>query len=157
MQTSGRVGRKPLGPALVHHLDGSEHAKERFEVILETIAGKLTVREACQRLSIGEAMFHRMRIAVLQAGLGQLEPRPVGRPPKTNTAEAQQVAELQQQLEQLEAQLATSQVQTEIAHTLPRLTDSTQPGVKKTKRQQQQLRQARRQQKRRKAKKKKPR
>ena len=33
------AGRKPLGPALVEHLEGSSSAKERLELILATIAG----------------------------------------------------------------------------------------------------------------------
>ena len=70
-------GRKPLGPQLAQHLEGSIGAKERLEVILETIAGRMKVTEACARLEIGEAMFHRLRTEVLQAGLARLEPRPL--------------------------------------------------------------------------------
>ena len=40
-----RAGRKPLGPDLVEHLEGSPRAKQRLEVILETIVGRLTVNE----------------------------------------------------------------------------------------------------------------
>ena len=44
--------RKPKGPALVQHLEGSERAKQRLEVILETIAGELTIEQACECLGI---------------------------------------------------------------------------------------------------------
>ena len=39
-----RKGCKPKGPALVEHLDGSLQAKERLEVILETLAGRIDDR-----------------------------------------------------------------------------------------------------------------
>jgi hypothetical protein len=74
------AGRKPMGPQLVHHLDGSEQAKERLEIILETIAEKCTISDACDRLGISEAMFFRLRMLVLQESLSRLEPRPAGRP-----------------------------------------------------------------------------
>jgi hypothetical protein len=114
-------GRKPLGPQLAQHLDGSSGAKERLEVILETIAGQLKVSEACARLGIGEAMFHRLRTEVLQAGLSRLEPRPLGRPPRPAVPEALRVAELEHDLQDLQLELKTTRVQLEIAQTLPHL------------------------------------
>ena len=80
-----RKGCKPLGSALVEHLDGSLQAKERLEVILETIAGRLTIDQACQRLGVQEARFHRLRTEVLEASLARLEPRSAGRPPRQAT------------------------------------------------------------------------
>ena len=70
------AGRKPLGPALVEHLDGSPRAKQRLEVILATIAGQLTIDQASEQLGIKPAMFYRLRTEVLEAGLARLEPRP---------------------------------------------------------------------------------
>jgi helix-turn-helix protein len=117
-------GRKPLGPQLAQHLDGSIEAKERLEVILETIAGRRKVTEACAQLGIGEAMFHRLRTEVLQAGLSRLEPRPLGRPPRPRVPEALRVVELEHDLKDLELELKTTRVQLEIAQTLPRRTES---------------------------------
>ena len=114
-------GRKPLGPQLAQHLDGSIGAKERLEVILETIAGHLKVADACARLGIGEAMFHRLRTEVLQAGLARLEPRPLGRPPRPTSAEAEQIAQLNHAVQDLHLELKTTRVQLEIAQTLPHL------------------------------------
>lgn len=114
-----RQGRKPLGPALVQHLPGSERAKQRLEVILETLAGKLTIREACDCLGIHEAMFHKLRAGVLQVGLTHLEPRPLGRPPRTVSPEPEEVAALQERLEDLESELHLGKVREEIAHVLP--------------------------------------
>jgi hypothetical protein len=111
-------GRKPLGPELVHHLEGSAHAKERWEVILEQVAGRLSVAQACERLVISEAMFHRIRNEALQAGLHRLEPRPIGRPPQKPSAEMQRVAELEQQLQDMNQQLQAAEVRREIAEIL---------------------------------------
>jgi len=112
-------GRKPLGPQLAQHLEGSMGAKERLEVILETIAGRMKVTDACARLGIGEAMFHRLRTEVLQAGLARLEPRPLGRPPRPMSPEAEHVAELKHEVQNLHLELKTTRVQLEIAQTLP--------------------------------------
>ena len=45
-------GRPPEGPGLVEKQEGSEPAKERLRVILETITGSKTVREACGELGM---------------------------------------------------------------------------------------------------------
>ena len=89
------AGRKPLGPALVEHLDGSQRAKQRLEVILATIAGQLTIDQASEQLGIKPAMFYRLRTEVLEAGLARLEPRPIGRPPQSATAEERKSEGLQ--------------------------------------------------------------
>ena len=112
------AGRKPLGPELVQHLEGSAHAKERFQAMLETLVGRSTIAEACERLGIGEAMFHRLRIEALQAGLNRLEPRPIGRPPQETSSEAARVAELEDQLRQLDQERQTAEVRLEIAQVL---------------------------------------
>ena len=114
-------GRKPLGPRLAQHLDGSMAAKERLEVILATIASQLTVAQACARLGIGEAMFHRLRTEVLQAGLARLEPRPLGRPPRPQPVAAEEIVQLHHEVRDLTLELKTTRVQLEIAQTLPHL------------------------------------
>jgi hypothetical protein len=43
-------------------LEGSEGAKQRLEVILETIAGQLTINQACQRLGIKSPRSRRSRL-----------------------------------------------------------------------------------------------
>ena len=69
-------GRRSKGPELVENLEGSEHAKERLEIILAMLSGELSVSAACEQLGIKAAMFYRLRTRVLQAGLSDLEPRP---------------------------------------------------------------------------------
>lgn len=124
------AGRKPMGPRLVRHLDGSARAKRRMEVILETIAGRRTVREACDCLGIEEAMFFRLRTQALQASLERLEPRSAGRQPRQSSPEDQQIAELQQELAEKELELRGAEVRLEIAETMPQLLQG--PAPKKT-------------------------
>lgn len=112
-----------MGPALVHHLDGSERAKRRLEVILATISGQMTVDEACNRLAIKPSRFYKMRNEVLEASLEYLEPRPMGRPAHVETAEEARCTELQQQVEQLQTELKLSQVREELARTMPHMAE----------------------------------
>ena len=121
--TEDMAGRKPLGPQLVHHLEGSERAKERLEVILETVAGKLTIHEACDRLGIEEAMFFRLRMQALQAGLCRLEPRPAGRPPRSQSVEGERIAELEKKEKELEASLADPAIFSDKNKSLPLLNE----------------------------------
>jgi hypothetical protein len=125
-----RAGRKPLGPALVQHLSGSERAKQRLELILETIAGRLTIEKACRQLGIEHAMFYELRTEVLKAGLARLEPRPMGRPRRLTSIDCQQNAELQGRVEQLESELKLAAVREEIARVMPYRSEPNLPGKK---------------------------
>jgi hypothetical protein len=125
-----RVGRKPLGPALVQHLEGSERAKQRLEIILETVAGHLTVDDAAHQLGIEHAMFYRLRTEVLSAGLARLEPRPMGRPQISSSAEALQCKQLQRRVDELESELKIAVVREEIAHVLPHQPEAESLGKK---------------------------
>jgi hypothetical protein len=71
-------GRYPLGPEVAGHLAGSRQARERLRVILELIAGKLRVGEACEQLGIGGTRLDQLRRRMLRAALDALEPRPGG-------------------------------------------------------------------------------
>ena len=124
------AGRKPLGPALVAHLDGSAEAKERLELILETVAGQVAVVEACRILDISEAMFYKLRNRVLQGCLEDLEPKPRGRPPRSVTEDPER-AKLTAKVATLEDELAAQTVRLELARVLPTLGWPTE-AVKKT-------------------------
>ena len=127
-----RRGRKPTGPQLVEQLDGSEHAKRRLKVILETVTGQRTIPDACEALGIGESMFHKLRSAVLQAALGRLEPRSLGRPPRQVFPTAPQMADLQSEIQDLRIELRAAQVRQELAEKLPRLSKTADSPGKKT-------------------------
>jgi hypothetical protein len=104
-----------MGPQLVQHLQGSQYAKERLELILETITGNLTIPEACQRMGIGEAMFHRLRIRVLQVGLSDLEPRAPGRPRRLVDASELEKEALAAELDTLQDELKIAEIRQELA------------------------------------------
>jgi hypothetical protein len=128
-----RRGRKPLGAQLVDRLQGSEHAKLRLKVILETLSGQRTIPEACDELGIQESMLHRVRSEVLQTALDRLEPRPMGRPPHMPSPEGQRVAELEEELARQRVALKTARVCQELAERLPqRGTPADGPGKKTT-------------------------
>ena len=126
-----RRGCKPKGSALVEHLDGSLQAKERLEVILNTLAGRLTIDQACRHLGVKEARFHRLRMEVLEAGLARLEPRSAGRPRQTATAEEIRRNELEHEVAVLRSELKIAAVREEIARVMPNQFQ-TDPSLKKT-------------------------
>ena len=123
-------GRHPSGPEYVQGLDGSAQAKVRMQTVLETLAGRLRVQEACARLGLSEARFHELRTAALQAAVAALEHRPAGRP---KAAAADPVVQaLEAQLAELHGELQVSQIREEIALTLPqRLPPSAPPAAEK--------------------------
>lgn len=118
------AGRKPLGPALVAHLDGSPTAKQRMELILATIAGRISVVHAAKLLDISEARLYELRMRVLQSGLEELEPKPVGRPPQRPSPAEQERAQLAERVAELEGELRAQQVRLDLAQTLPQVVRS---------------------------------
>jgi hypothetical protein len=114
-------GRRPSGPEYVNNLSGSDTAKERLKVILQTLAGRCRVQEACARLGISEPRFHQLRTQILQAALAGSEPQTPGRKPYVATPAQEQVRLLQQKLAEQDAELCLARVREEIALTLPRV------------------------------------
>jgi transposase len=114
-------GRKPAGPDYVEHLGGSAKAKERAKAVLETLAGQITVQEACRRLGIGAAFFGRLRKRFLPGGVPALEDRPAGRRPRQASAAEQRIEQLETDLQQTRLDLQAAQLREEIALTMPHL------------------------------------
>ena len=110
-------GRKPFGPAVVERLPGSPLARQRLQVVLETLAGTCRVQQACAQLGLSEQRFDQLRTQVLQAGLDSLEPRPAGRQPRPGPSA--DVTALQARVAELEIELRAARVREEIALTLP--------------------------------------
>ena len=113
-------------------LEGSEHAKIRLKVILETLAGRQTIPEACDELGIQESMLHRVRSEVLQTALGRLEPRPIGRPPRQVSPQDQRISELKDENLQLRVELKAADIRNELAEKMPRLANPAAGRRKKT-------------------------
>jgi len=114
-------GRHAIGPEIADKMDGSSLAQTRLRVVLETIAGRKPVQDACDELNICEQLFERIRARCMQAAVASLELRPAGRPPKATSPADHEIAELKEHIAELEAQLQAAEVRAELATTLPRL------------------------------------
>ncbi len=113
-------GRRPVGPELVDRLPGTELARERVKVVLQTMTGELRVQEACEQLQISEQRFDELRIEAIQAAVASLEPKPAGRPARVAATDPAETERLQQRVAELEAQLAAAVIRAELAAALPK-------------------------------------
>jgi Helix-turn-helix domain len=129
-------GRYPAGSECVEPLAGSEQAKERLRVILDTLSGHCRVQEACARLGVCEQRFRQLRQQALSAALAGLEPRPLGRPQRRSAPQAGQLAALAEELAHKDEELKTAQAREEIALILPRVVHEPPAAEKKTRRRQ---------------------
>jgi transposase-like protein len=116
-----RRGRPPMGPDLVGNMEGSPEAKERLRVILETIAQKKSVVEACRDLGISEGMFYRIRDRTMADALESLEPRPLGRPRREDApgGETGELERLKEENDRLKMELQASRIREELAIVMP--------------------------------------
>lgn len=112
-------GRRPVGPEYADKLSGSEIAKLRAKVILETIAGTCRLKEACERLGISEQRFHQLREEMMAAAVKALEPGHAGRPAQTPTEE--KIVALEEELADKEVELRAAKARAEIAVIMPKL------------------------------------
>jgi len=113
---------------MVESLEGSQRAKKRLEVVLDTIAGKLSVAEACLALGVGKTAFYQMRYKVMQAALEDLEPKPSGRPPRQVPEEQAEVERLRRENRELLDRLEIAHVREELMLAMP---DVFEPAQKK--------------------------
>lgn len=134
------MSRPPKGPAAAQDLSGSSEAKRKLEVILETIAGKKEVNEACLELGISEAAFHEMRAKVLQSAVERLEPRPAGRPRKEPTAEERRIAELEAELKEARLRLEAANIREELRLIMPHVLKPRESTLEKKRRRRQEKR-----------------
>jgi len=110
-------GRPPKGADLVDRLEGSEEAKQRVKIVLETIQGKRSVREATELLGISASRFHAIREKALSGAVSSLEPGVRGRPPSEGerTPEAET---LRQENERLREAMAREKARADVAEIL---------------------------------------
>ena len=114
-------GRPSLGPSLADKVEGSDQAKVRLKLILQTIAGDVSVTDACKQLGLSEARFHELRQEWLQASCAALEPKPLGRPKETTLEEEVELLRLHRENKNLAHQLRAAQIREEIAVAMPHL------------------------------------
>ena len=115
-------GRPRVGVDLVDRLDGPRGQRRQLRLLLATIAGELTIAEACAALGIGRARLHALRWRVLDAAMTALGPRPRGRP-RVAVEPSSEVQQLQARIRELELALQTTALRSEIALTMPHLLD----------------------------------
>ena len=116
-----RRGRPAQGLGHVDQLEGGEETKHRLRVILASLAGELTVEQACRELGLGEARFHVLRRQALESALAGLTPKRRGRPAQHEPEIDRRVSELQSQVDELELALYASRVREELALSMPHL------------------------------------
>jgi hypothetical protein len=123
-----------MGTDLVNKLSGSEEAKTRLKVILDTVAGNRTIEQACAELGISRSRFFEIRDKVLQAAVSDLEPKPPGRPAKTVDVEALQrrVKEIEAEGERVLTELQIANLREEIRLVFPQYVVDHDDGEKGT-------------------------
>ena len=116
-----RRGRPVKGVELLEDMEVSEVARQRLMVILQTLAGALTIEEACQVLGINRSRFHDLRHEFLDRAAGLLEPRQPGPKPNRPTEAQLETERLQREIVQLKLDLKATQIREEIALVMPQL------------------------------------
>lgn len=114
-------GRPTKGSQLADRAEGSEAAKQRARVILQVVAGELSVVEACGELGVGESRFHQLRERFIEEGVRGLEPKMGGRPGKVLSEDQARVQELEGRVAELETELKAAEIRTRIAQVMPHL------------------------------------
>jgi len=97
----------------VDSLSCDDEQRERLKTILATLAGDVSVKEACERLGVSESRFHELRRLALEGMVEGLSPRPPGRPAKEE--KDTEVVRLLRRVAWLEEELEIARVRTEIA------------------------------------------
>ena len=114
-------GRPSLGPSLADKVEGSDQAKARLKLILQTIAGEISVADARKQLGLSEARFHELRQQWMQDACAALEPKPAGRPKETTIEEEVELLRLHRENKNLTLQLRAAQIREQIGVAMPHL------------------------------------
>lgn len=114
------MSRPPEGVGHVERLDGPEDLKRRLRVLLDTLAGRVSVAQACEELGVSESRLHELRRQALTGALGALMPKPAGRPAAAETTTPRE-KELEARVQELEVDLQAALVRTELALAMPEL------------------------------------
>jgi hypothetical protein len=110
------AGRKPLGISdQVNRLEASPLAKQRLEVILNNLAGRMSVEESCAAMDVGQSWFFEYRQRSLQGFADAMELDSPGRKPSLPSPESERIAELEQQVKRLQLQLSATRLKLELA------------------------------------------
>lgn len=108
------MARPNKGVNHVDEIQGSKESKRRAKLILKTITGEMSVREACEELGVGPTQFANLRTQALEGLVDRLEPKPAGRQTRAQVASPREV-ELAQRLADLERENRLLRAQAEVA------------------------------------------
>lgn len=128
----GMAGRKPAGSAHAGKYGGSEEAKKRLEVILKTLAGEMTIPEACKTLGIKEAMFHRVRDQAIMGAGEALEAKKPGRKKDPKKEKDEEMEALKRENLMLKGMLRGQQIRERLAVLMPHILKNAEEYQKKT-------------------------
>ena len=101
--------------SLVETVEASPQARERAQVILQTLTRQCSVQRGCETLGMGRTRFQDLRRRMMRAAVGALEERPVGRPRLQVARTCRQLSTLRLRLGELERDLRKSQAELDIA------------------------------------------
>ena len=127
-------GRPPRGPEMADYTGGSEHAKERLKLILQTVSGEISAPEAAMKLGISETAFHKLRSKWFEESVALLEPGKRGRPARILDSRDEEIASLQQEMKDLLLRYQAACVREEIALIMPHVLRPRTETAKKKKR-----------------------
>jgi hypothetical protein len=126
-----RRGRPNKGADLVTDVEGSEQARQRLKIILQTLAGAMTIEQGCDALGVRRSGFHKLRRQFLARATDLLEPRPRGRQRRQASEVDRQIAQLKHQIVQLKLDLKAQQIREEIALVMPHLLKNKRAATRK--------------------------
>ena len=124
-------GRPVKGAKKVDHLPGSVDAKTRLRVIMETVSGEKSIRQACQELGVEKSAFYKMRDKALEGAIQTLEPRQVGRPRAVATEKDKKIEALQEELLQMRKELEAAYIREELSIAMPHVLINREEETKK--------------------------
>ena len=108
------MARPNKGVNHVDEIQGSKESKRRAKLILKTITGEMSVREACEQLGVGPTQFANLRTQALEGLVDSLGPKPAGRRPRVQVASPREV-DLAQRVADLEHENRLLRAQVEVA------------------------------------------
>ena len=96
-------------------MKSTSQARQLAALIMQVRTGQLTASAAAQQLGISRKTYYQWERRALEGMMKELEPRPRGRPERTNDPEKEQ---LQRKIQDLERELTSNQQLIEIRQRL---------------------------------------